>query len=75
MAKPVVDGIERTLEEEVEVLRLKVTGGVGRELAARYGVRSLPTLVLLDGQGDVVLKRVGVPQEKEIVAAARELTR
>ena len=49
-----MDGIERDLEGEVEVLRLGVTNGVGRELAIRYGVRSVPTLVLLDGNGDVV---------------------
>jgi thioredoxin-related protein len=75
MAKPVVDGIERALEGEVEVLRLGVTNGVGRELAIRYGVRSVPTLVLLDGNGDVVLKRAGLPQRGEIVAAAEQLMR
>jgi thioredoxin-related protein len=75
LAKPVVDGIERALEGEVEVLRLGVTNGVGRELAIRYAVRSVPTLVLLDGDGDVVLKQAGVPRREEIVAAAEQLTR
>jgi thioredoxin-related protein len=68
-----VDGIERTLEDEVEVLRLSVTDGVGRELAIRYGVRSVPTLVLIDGNGDVVLKQAGLPRRGEVVAAAEQL--
>jgi thioredoxin-related protein len=48
---------------------------VGRELAIRYGVRSVPTLVLLDGNGDVVLKQAGVPRRGEIVAAVGQLAR
>jgi thioredoxin-related protein len=75
LAKPVVDGIERALEGEVEVLRLGVTNGVGRELAIRYSVRSVPTLVLLDGNGDVVLRQAGLPRREEVVAAAERLTR
>jgi thioredoxin-related protein len=70
-----VDGIERDLAGEVDVLRLGVANGVGRELAIRYGVRSVPTLVLLDGSGDVVLTRSGLPRRGEIVAAAEQLTR
>jgi thioredoxin-related protein len=75
LAKPVVDGIERALEGKADVLRLGVTSGVGRELAIRYAVRSVPTLVLLDGNGAVVLKQVGLPRRAEIVAAAEQLTR
>jgi thioredoxin-related protein len=75
LAKPVVDGIERDLEGEAELLRLGVTNGVGRELAIRYGVRSVPTLVLLDRNGGVVLKQAGVPRRGEVVAAVEQLNR
>jgi thioredoxin-related protein len=75
LVKPVVDGIERDLQDDAEVLRLGVTSGVGRELAMRYGVRSVPTLVLLDGNGNVVLKQAGLPRRGEIVAAAEQLAR
>jgi thioredoxin-related protein len=75
LAKPVVDGIERALEGEVEVLRLGVMNAVGRELAIRYGVRSVPTLVLIDGNGDVVLKQAGLPRRGDILAAAEQLVR
>ena len=70
-----MDGIERDLEGKAEVLRLGVMGGVGRELAVRYGVRRVPTLVLLDGNGDLVLTQAGSPRRGEIVAAIEELAR
>ena len=68
-----MDGIERDLEDRAQVLRLSVTDGVGRELAVRYGVRRVPTLVLLDGDGSVVLKQAGRPQRKAIVEAVDQL--
>jgi thioredoxin-related protein len=66
LAKPVVDGLARTLEGQVQVLRLSVTDDVGGELALRYGVRGVPTFVLLDGAGEAVLKQVGMPDRAEI---------
>ena len=74
MAKPVVDGIERHLEDRAQVLRLSVTDGVGKELAMRYSVRRVPTMVLLDGDGNVVLKQAGTPKRREIVEAVDRLT-
>lgn len=73
MAKPVVDGIERDLEGQADVLRLSVTDSVGRELAARYGVRQVPTLVVLDGEGDVVLRQAGRLRRGEVVEAVEGL--
>ena len=72
MAKPVVDGLERELEGQARVLRLSVMDGTGRELAMRYGVRGVPTFVLLNGAGEVALKQVGMPDRdgiKDTVAA------
>jgi thioredoxin-related protein len=74
LAKPVVDGIERSLDDEAEVLRLNVTDSVGRELAVRYGVRRLPTRVLLDGEGSVVLRQAGTPRRGVILNAVDQLT-
>ena len=51
-----MDGLERELEGQARVMRLSVMGSVGRELAARYGVLGVPTFVLLNGAGEVVLK-------------------
>jgi thioredoxin-related protein len=73
LAKPVVDGLERELEGQAQVLRLSVTDSVGGELAMRYGTRVVPTFVLLDGAGTVVLKQTGMPDRDEIKAAIGSL--
>jgi len=41
------------------VLRLSAGSRVGRELAARYGVRGVPTFLLFDGVGDLVHFQLG----------------
>jgi len=68
-----VDGIERDLGGSVQVLRLDVGDSVGRDLAIRYGVRGVPFLVLLDGEGRVVLKQAGTPRPEEVLRAADQL--
>jgi len=70
-----VDGIERDLEDQADVLRLRVTDSVGRQLAARYAVRQVPTLVVLDGGGNVVLRQSGRLSRAEVVEAVEGLTR
>jgi thioredoxin 1 len=59
----------RALEPAVESVAAETTAAVGtvdidanRELAAEYGVRSVPTLLLF-ADGDVVERLVGVQQE------------
>ncbi len=59
MAKLTVDGLERDLDGKAAVLRLDVNGPVGRQAAARFGVRAVPTLIVVDGQGQVALTQVG----------------
>ena len=73
MAKPVVDGLERKLEGRAQVLRLGVTDDVGGALALRYEVRAVPTFVLLDGAGRVVLAHAGAPDQAAIIAAVEQL--
>jgi thioredoxin-related protein len=73
MAKPVVDRLEEELGTQAQVLRLSVMDDVGGQLAARYGVRGVPTLVLLNSAGETVLQQTGMPNRGEIVAAVQEL--
>ena len=54
-----MDRLERDLEGQAEVLRLSAVSGVGRELAARYGVRGVPTFFLFNGSGELVSYQVG----------------
>jgi len=69
----VVDGLERRLDGRAQVLRLSVTDDVGRQLAIRYAVRRVPTLVLLDGSGAVVLKQAGTPKREQVMLAVEQL--
>lgn len=55
------------------MLRLNAMDEVGGQLATRYGVRGVPTLILLDGSGKLVLQQAGMPQRDEINAAVDEL--
>ena len=69
VARPVVDGIERELEGRVTVYRLNIASAAGRQLASRYGIRLLPTLLVLDGEGRPVLQQVG-RISKDVVLSA-----
>ena len=66
-----MDGIERKLENQAQVLRLNVMDEVGNTLAQRYGVRGVPTFVLLNGDGEVMLKQVGTLKQEAIIAAVK----
>jgi len=67
LAKPVVDGIERDLQGRVRIVRLSVTTRVGSEIAQRFGVRGVPTLVVVDGSGEVVLTQIGRLDKKAVM--------
>jgi thioredoxin-related protein len=69
-----VDGLARALEGRAQVLRLNVMDDVGGELAMRYGVRGVPTFVLLDGRGEVVLRQAGMPDRTAIESAVAKLS-
>ncbi len=71
MAKPVVDRIEEQLAGEAQVLRLDVLNEVGGEAIDRYGIRGLPTLLVLDGCGRVVATYSGIPNAERVVEAVR----
>lgn len=68
MAKPVVDRLERELDGKAEVIRLNALNGVGRQAAAVFGVRAVPTLVVVDGNGHVALTQVGIIRPGEVQA-------
>jgi thioredoxin-related protein len=73
VAKPIVDGIEQDLEGRARVVRLSAMSEVGRQVARRYGVRGVPTLIIFDGSGDVVGQIVGVPNRGNVVAQVNGL--
>ena len=70
MAKPIVDGIEKDLKGKAEVVRLNMMSKVGREVASRYGVPAVPTILVLDAGSQVIYRHTGMPDRREIVGVA-----
>jgi hypothetical protein len=70
-----VDGIERELAGRVPVIRLSVFSRVGRQAAARFGVRGVPTFVVIGPDGAEASRHVGFPDRKRLVEAALSLYR
>ena len=73
MAKPVVDRLERDLEGRAEVLRISLISSLGSQLAGRYGVRGVPTMLVFDGAGNVIYAQAGQPDREAIMAAVDSL--
>jgi thioredoxin-like negative regulator of GroEL len=69
-AKPVVNGIEEDLEGTARVIRLDIASDRGKKVAGRYGVDAVPTIVVLDGEGEVAHRESGVPDREEVVSRA-----
>ena len=63
-----MDRLEKDLAEQAQVLRLSVSGEIGRVAAARYGVRAVPTFVVFDSAGNAVAQTVGLPDSKQLRA-------
>lgn len=52
--------------------RFDMEKGEGREIAMKYGVRSYPTFLFLNGDGEVVMKNYGYMGEKDFLTIAQE---
>ena len=65
-----VDRLERELEDRVKVVRVNVLDSVGRAIASRYGMQSLPTFIVIDGSGQVQYRQSGLPKVSAILKAA-----
>jgi thioredoxin-related protein len=63
-----VDGLEKDLKGQAEVARLSILSEVGREVGQRYGVRSVPTFLIFDGEGTLIGREVGFPNRGRIAS-------
>lgn len=73
MAKPIVDGLEKDLSGNGKVLRINLSSKIGKQAAARYDVKSLPTTLLFDGKGNLVHRQTGLPDRDEFLVRFRRL--
>ncbi|MBC7238036.1 MAG: thioredoxin family protein [Chloroflexi bacterium] len=72
LAKPVVDGIERELGD-TRLVRINAMSRAGGIIAMGYGVRGVPTLIVFDGEGKIVLTQVGRLSKEPVLQAVRKL--
>ena len=52
--------------------RFDMEKGEGREIAAKYGIRSYPSFLFLNGDGEVVMTNYGYMGEEGFLAMAKE---
>lgn len=58
-AKPIVDGIERVHEGNLNVIRLNVQDPAGAALLERFDFRFTPTFIFFDESGEELQRWVG----------------
>jgi len=68
-----VDGLEKELTGTATVIRLDATKSLGREIAWRYAVTGVPTLLVLDGQGELIYRQSGPPSKENVLSAVANL--
>jgi thioredoxin-like negative regulator of GroEL len=68
-----VDGLERDLKGKSDVLRLDVLSPLGRQVAGQFGVRGVPTLIVVDGNGRPTLTQVGRLESGAVQAEVDQL--
>ena len=68
-----MDGLEQDLKGRATVLRLDLLSRVGRDAASQYGVKAVPTTLLFDGSGQVILRQVGSVDADAIRAQVTDL--
>jgi len=66
MQGPIIEQVAEAVGEKAKVAKLNVDEG--QAVAARFGVRSIPTLILLK-DGDEVDRFVGLQRESALVSA------
>ncbi len=69
MQSPIIDEVKKTLGEEANVMKVDVDKDA--ELAARYNVRSIPTLIVFK-RGEAVWRGYGVHTAEALVERVRE---
>jgi len=65
----VVDGLEQEMGDEVHFARVDINDDRGRSIGRKYGVRRLPTFIVLDAKGKVIYRKNGGRPEADVIRA------
>jgi hypothetical protein len=68
-----VDGTKEQLGDKIELIFLNLLSPVGREAARAFGVYIVPATLLIDGNGKIVLRKLGMPKAAELVDGIMDL--
>lgn len=67
MIAPIIDEIANEKVGSVKVAKVDIDQGGNQSIAARYGIRAIPTMLLFKG-GEVKEQIVGMTSKKDLVA-------
>ena len=70
-----MDGLERDLRGQALLFRVERSTELTQELAGRYGLKQLPSLVVFDGSGSVVLIQQGQLDTAAAISAVLNVDR
>ena len=62
-----MDGLERKLRGQALVMRIDLNGSVGRDMARRLSIHSVPTFIVFDGEGQEIWRKWGFPNRSTII--------
>lgn len=69
-----MDRLEKELGEQARIIRLDVFSSVGRTAGGQFGVRSVPTFILLDGQGSILYRQSGTINTEKVKDLVQQQT-
>jgi hypothetical protein len=73
-AQPIVNGLEGELSGRAQVLRVDLFSDDGGELFSKYGLRSVPAIVVLDPEGTARYRSSGgMPDAEQIRRVVAEI--
>ena len=52
---------------EIELIHLNLLSAIGRETARSFGVYIVPATVLVDGKGEVLVRKMGMPNTAQLI--------
>ena len=58
--------------DSVEIIRLDLLSAIGRQAAREYGVHMVPATLLFDGNGELLNKKIGMPEAEKMVAIIQQ---
>ena len=71
MVSPAVEQLSQTMSDKIKVAKLNVDEN--QEIAIRYGVRSIPSLVLFKG-GKEIARTIGADVQRKISKIRRRIS-